>query len=95
MNRFKENIRSIRTKMYLMNQGQMAEYFGVGRSAYAAWEEGRGRPNYEMLIHISDLSGMSIDNILRADVGEVLDEMAAERIIESKKKVSSLYGSQL
>lgn len=46
-------------------QKQVAEYLDVVESCYANWEQGRTEPNIETLRRLSDLFGVSIDELIK------------------------------
>ena len=48
-------------------QEQLAQLLNVSRSTVSSWEVGRNYPDLETIISISDLFGISLDNLLRED----------------------------
>ena len=50
-----------------LSQEEFAERLGVSRQAVSKWERGEAYPDTENLIAISDIFGISIDELLRAD----------------------------
>jgi len=64
MNIWNENLVFFR-QMKKLTQQQVAEKISVARSSVAAYEEGRANPNIDTLIKLSDLFGVTIDDMLR------------------------------
>ena len=52
-----------------MTQNDLAEKLDVSRQAVSRWEMGTAKPEFENLIAISDIFGVSIDYLLRG-IGE-------------------------
>ena len=50
-----------------MDPGTLAQLLNVSRSTVSSWEVGRNYPDLETIISISDLFGISLDNLLRED----------------------------
>ena len=50
-----------------LSQEEFAEKLGVSRQAVSKWERGEAYPDTENLIVISEMFGVSIDELLRAD----------------------------
>lgn len=48
-------------------QEQLAQLLNVSRSTVSSWEVARNYPDLETIIAISDLFGISLDNLLRED----------------------------
>ncbi len=63
---FSEKIKEIRKKQNL-TQEQFAEKIFVSRNAVAKWESNRGYPDIENLITISELFGISLDDLIKND----------------------------
>lgn len=61
----KKNLFSVRLKELRKEKGytqeQMANILEIGQSAYAKWENGKCKPNYEKLEKIADFFGVSLD----------------------------------
>ena len=49
------------------NQEQLAKLLNVSRSTVSSWEVGRNSPDLETIVLISDLFGISLDNLLREE----------------------------
>jgi transcriptional regulator with XRE-family HTH domain len=61
-------------------QDELAEKLFVSRQSVSKWENGLNYPNIEIIIKISDLFGLTIDELLRSD-----DELTKQVIKESKQ----------
>ncbi|ALS02106.1 XRE family transcriptional regulator [Enterococcus silesiacus] len=51
-----------------LTQEQLSELLNVSRSTVSSWEVGRNYPDLETIVAISDLFGISLDNLLREDM---------------------------
>lgn len=82
---FSEKIKEIRKKQNL-TQEQFAEKIFVSRNAVAKWESNRGYPDIQNLISISEIFGVSLDDLIKND------KKLKNRIIldSASKKESSL-----
>ena len=63
---FNEKIKEIRKKQNL-TQEQFAEKIFVSRNAVAKWESHRGYPDIQNLITISEVFGISLDDLVKDD----------------------------
>lgn len=63
---FNEKIKEIRKKQNL-TQEQFAEKIFVSRNAVAKWESNRGYPDIQNLITISNVFGISLDELIKND----------------------------
>ena len=63
---FSEKIKEIRKKQNL-TQEQFAEKIFVSRNAVAKWESNRGYPDIQNLISISEIFGVSLDDLIKND----------------------------
>lgn len=85
---FHERLYEIRKKACL-TQSDLAEKLDVSRQAVSRWEMGTAKPEFENLIAISNIFGVSIDYLLKGDVtatddnGQLPEE--AEQAEESEK----------
>lgn len=50
-----------------LTQEQLSDLLNVSRSTVSSWEVGRNYPDLETIVAISDLFGISLDNLLRED----------------------------
>lgn len=51
------------------SQEQLAEQLGVARQTISKWENGQAIPEVNMLIRLSDLYGLSVDQMVRGEDG--------------------------
>lgn len=63
-------------------QTELAEKIHVSRQSVSKWETGKNYPNIEIIIDLSDLFGITIDELLRSD-----DELK-EKVIQDSKKLA-------
>lgn len=71
-----EQIRSRRTEMGLSQDG-LAEAIYVSRQTISNWETGKTYPDLESLLRMSELFGVTADELLRGDAA-VLERVMAE-----------------
>ncbi|WP_208589495.1 helix-turn-helix domain-containing protein [Gracilibacillus suaedae] len=62
------------------SQEELAEKLFVSRQSVSKWENGQNFPNIEIIIKLSDLFGVTIDELLRSD-----DELKEKLINDSKQ----------
>lgn len=67
MSIFSDNIRFIRNKRNLSQQGA-ADHLEISRVRYSKYEDGRSEPPFDVLVKISKLFSVSIDLMLTVDV---------------------------
>ena len=60
---FCDNLKSVRNESGY-TQKQIAEKLGVVESCYANWEQGRTEPNISTLRKLSEIFGVSVDELL-------------------------------
>ena len=65
---FHKKLKSLRQSRRF-SQAEMGEKFGVTQSAYGAWER-ETEPSLETLLRIADYFNVSVDDLLRKDLGE-------------------------
>ena len=65
-----EYLSSLR-KYYKITQDELAEKLGVTRQAVSKWENGATIPDIELLMKLSELYGVSINDILNADTASI------------------------
>ena len=63
---FNEKLRQLR-KSKGLTQDRLAEKLYVSRTAVSKWESGRGYPNIDSLKRISELFGVTVDDLLSGD----------------------------
>jgi len=76
---FGERVKKEREKRS-WSQTDLAEKIHVSRQSVSKWETGKNYPSIEVIIDLSDLFGITIDEILRSD-----HELKAKVIRDSKK----------
>jgi transcriptional regulator with XRE-family HTH domain len=76
---FGEKLRTERNKKG-WSQEDLAEKLFVSRQSVSKWENGQNYPSIEIIIKISDLFGLTIDELLRSD-----EELTKKVIKESKQ----------
>ena len=64
------------------SQTDLAEKIHVSRQSVSKWETGKNYPSIEVIIDLSDLFGITIDEMLRSD-GEL-----KEKVIRDSKKLA-------
>ena len=72
-----EKLYQLRKKSGL-SQEQLAEQLNVSRQAISKWESGSAFPESEKLIIISNYFGVSVDYLLKDDVGDEVKTPSAE-----------------
>ena len=82
---FSEKLKELRRRDGI-TQLQAAKHLGVSLGAVGNWESGKRTPDAEMLVHIADTFGVTVDYLLgRADdAGTAPTEV--ERCIDQLKK---------
>jgi len=63
---FSERLKSEREKKG-WSQTDLAEKIHVSRQSVSKWETGKNYPSIEVIIDLSDLFGITIDELLRSD----------------------------
>ena len=76
---FSERLKKEREKKG-WSQAELAEKIHVSRQSVSKWETGKNYPNIEVIIDLSDLFCITIDELLRSDV-----ELQNKVIQDSKK----------
>ncbi|KOS29275.1 XRE family transcriptional regulator [Bacillus anthracis] len=64
------------------SQSDLAEKIHVSRQSVSKWETGKNYPSIEIIIHLSDLFGITIDELLRSD------EELTQKVIEDSKQLA-------
>ena len=78
---FGEKLKSERMKKD-WSQDELAEKLYVSRQSVSKWENGQNYPGIEIIIKISDLFGLTIDELLRSD------EDLTEKVIRDSKQLA-------
>jgi transcriptional regulator with XRE-family HTH domain len=77
---FGERLKAERTKKG-WTQDELAEKLFVSRQSVSKWENGANYPNIEILIKLSDLFGVTVDELLRSD------EQLTRQVIRDSKQL--------
>ncbi|MDR0136959.1 helix-turn-helix transcriptional regulator [Metabacillus idriensis] len=64
------------------SQEKLAEELYVSRQSVSKWETGQNYPSIEIIIKLSDLFGVTIDELLRSD------EELTEKVIKDSKQLA-------
>lgn len=67
MDQISQNLKLLRKKAAI-TQSQFAEKLGITRASVGAYEEGRARPNYQLLDQICRFYNISIDDMIKRDL---------------------------
>jgi transcriptional regulator with XRE-family HTH domain len=78
---FSERLKKEREKRE-WSQNELAEKIHVSRQSVSKWETGKNYPSIEVIIHLSDLFGITIDELLRSD------EELKEKVIRDSKQLA-------
>ena len=78
---FSERLKEEREKRN-WSQHDLAEKIHVSRQSVSKWETGKNYPSIEIIIHLSDLFGITIDELLRGD------EELTQKVIEDSKQLA-------
>ncbi|WP_066399893.1 helix-turn-helix domain-containing protein [Cytobacillus eiseniae] len=78
---FSERLKNEREKRG-WSQTELAEKIHVSRQSVSKWETGKNYPSIEVIIGLSDLFGITIDEMLRSD-GEL-----KEKVIRDSKQLA-------
>ncbi|MGG2057728.1 helix-turn-helix transcriptional regulator [Lysinibacillus pakistanensis] len=78
---FSERLKKEREKKG-WSQNELAEKIHVSRQSVSKWETGKNYPSIEIIINLSDLFGITIDELLRSD------KKLEERVIKDSKQLA-------
>lgn len=78
---FSERLKKEREKRD-WSQTDLAEKLHVSRQSVSKWETGKNYPNIEVIIDLSGLFGITIDELLRSD------EELKEKVIQDSKQLA-------
>ena len=78
---FSERLKQEREKRN-WSQSDLSEKIHVSRQSVSKWETGKNYPSIEIIIHLSDLFGITIDELLRSD------EELTQKVIEDSKQLA-------
>ena len=77
---FSERLKKEREKKG-WSQAELAEMIHVSRQSVSKWETSKNYPNIEVIIDLSDLFGITIDELLRSD------EELKNKVIQDSKQL--------
>lgn len=75
-----------------LTQEQLSALLNVSRSTVSSWEVGRNYPDLETIVAISDLFGISLDNLLREDAEMTKDLSKKMRRNKYYKRILLVIG---
>ncbi len=78
---FAKNIKQLRTK-HNISQEQLADKLHIARQSISKWERGEAYPNIGMLIKLSDMFDVSVDELLKND------EQLKTRIVKDGERIA-------
>ena len=73
-------------KYYKITQDELAGRLGVSRQAVSKWETGTTIPDIELLMRLSEIYGVSINDILKADLTKI--KFQKELVFPEEDKVA-------
>ena len=85
MNFFAKNILFLRKK-HKYTQADMPALIGVGRATWSNYENGVTEPDFDKLIGIARLFNVTIDDLLKVDIGANTHVHAGEAVSKSSSK---------
>ncbi len=68
-----ENVKELR-KRHGSTQQEFADLLEIKRANVGAYEEGRAKPSYELLIKLSDLFDINLDTLITKDISKLSEE---------------------
>ncbi len=73
-----------------LTQDELAVRLGISRQAVSKWENGAGLPDVAQLMRLSEICGVTVDDILRANAGAVSSHEDAlfSCVVREKKRVT-------
>ncbi|MEY8351167.1 helix-turn-helix transcriptional regulator [Bacillus cereus] len=78
---FSERLKEEREKRN-WSQHDLAEKIHISRQSVSKWETGKNYPSIEIIIHLSDLFDITIDELLRSD------EELQQKVIQDSKQLA-------
>lgn len=77
-------------KQYKITQDELATKLEISRQAVSKWETGASIPDIELLLKISDLYGISVNDIFRADLSNLsfTRELQVDYVTGMSKRIS-------
>ena len=86
---FHERLYDVRKKAG-MTQSDLAEKLDVSRQAVSRWEMGTAKPEFENLIAISDIFGVSVDYLLKGSETPITEKEQPDEETEQEASVSAV-----
>lgn len=86
MTTFGERLKQRRLELKI-TQARLAELLSVSRSAISNWEVGRNYPDLDILVSLSEILQVSIDQLLKEEP-EMVEEMGKEQRLNRKRKIA-------
>lgn len=77
-------------KYYKITQDELANRLAVSRQAVSKWETGVSVPDIELLVKLSELYGITINDIIRADISKVKYQKEI-LILEKEKTIRKIF----
>lgn len=77
---FNEKLKQERKKLNL-SQEDLANKINISRQSISKWELGKGYPNLETLIELSEIFDITVDELLKGD------DFLKDKIVEDSKKL--------
>jgi DNA-binding XRE family transcriptional regulator len=93
MSQVSKNIRYLR-RLHDYTQEEFSEILGIKRSSLGAYEEGRATPNFPTLMQLGKLFGLTIEQIVSADVSTIILEPKPILINSIGEEESDEHGSK-
>lgn len=93
---FSENLIKLRKNLGYTQQ-QVAAKLGIDRTTYTKYETGVSEPSFEMLIRLSQLLGISLDELFGAPVDDRLSvsvsDNSADKLSPDEQQLLAAYRS--
>ncbi|WP_302804629.1 helix-turn-helix domain-containing protein [Schleiferilactobacillus harbinensis] len=86
MTTFGERLKQRRQSLKI-TQAQLAELLSVSRSAISNWEVGRNYPDLDILVPLSEILQISVDQLLKEEP-EMVEELGKEQRLNRKRKIA-------
>lgn len=73
-----------------VSQEDVAHAIGVSRQTMSSWENGKTYPDIQSLLLLSQLFGVSIDELVKGDVASMKDMVSKDAVIMERMAVGSI-----
>ncbi|MDE7264904.1 MAG: helix-turn-helix domain-containing protein, partial [Clostridia bacterium] len=93
MNKLSENLITLRKNNNLTQDG-LAEKMYVSRQAVSKWERGESLPDIDTLVALSELYGVSVDDLLKSDLSDPKFSSSPADVDKTFSKLKSLRKKQ-